>query len=264
MQPLVLLFRGMSTHGDENLRFSKLKIGPMMGPWSRYFKKNNLEARTVQGMGNGHIQNNIDKAALFINQIPDIESRKLILMGHSTGGLVARALVHHPTVQHLNFRAVISVATPHKGTRTAELAGEFATHYPKTYKTMRLIGYDFNSKKETFANLTRERVNAFNLQFPDRSEIIYASSVFSLEKDEMSWPVQSVYRHTWSKNNEPPRSDGFVEEESQAWGEKWFSLPLDHICQIGYNFYVSPRLRQEKISLYNQFLSQLAEKIRKL
>jgi len=256
----------MSTHGDENLRFSKLRIGPMMGPWSRYFKKNNLEVRTIQGMGNGHIQNNIDKAALFINQIPDIESKKLILLGHSTGGLVARGLVHHLSVQHLNFRAVVSVATPHRGTQTAELAGEFANHYPKTYKTMRMIGYDFNSKKETYANLTRARVNAFNLQFPDRPAVIYASSIFSLEHSEMSWPVQRVYSHTWNTWSiiKPPRSDGFVEEESQVWGEKWFQLPLDHICQIGYNFYVSPRLRQEKISLYNQFLSQLAEKIRKL
>lgn len=262
MKPLVLLFRGLSSHGDENLRFAKLRIGPMMGPWSRYFKKNNLDAIVVNGMGSGHINNNIDKAAQFISQIPDIEKRKLILLGHSTGGLIARALVHHPSIETLNTRAVVSVATPHRGTRTAELAGEFAKHYPKTFKTARLIGYDFNSKKESFDNLTRERLKDFNSRYPDKPDIVYACSVHSLDKRDMSWPVQTVYRHTWK--NTAPRSDGFVEEESQIWGEKWLELPLDHICQIGYNFYVSPQLRREKASLYTQFLSQLAEKFRKL
>ncbi len=51
--------------------------------------------------------------------------KNLILVGHSLGGLVAKALLLRHRHQ-LNIRALVTIATPHKGINWAEPAGKAA------------------------------------------------------------------------------------------------------------------------------------------
>ena len=264
MKPLVLLLRGLNSFGDENIRVAGLKVGPMMRHWSSSLRQHDLESIIVEGMGNGSITDHVENAVQFLSNIPNIEDRKLIFLGHSTGGLIGRALVHHPKIQSFSPRAVITVATPHQGARMAENALNFHERHPHLHRTSRLIGYNFAKKSITVEELAPMSLKKFNALFPDRPGILYASAVHVLPRAEMSWPIQFVHRYFGTTAGDMPDSDGFVEGASQHWGEKWFELPLDHVTQLGYNFYVKPEMRQQKIALYHQFLSQLAEKIRNL
>ncbi len=264
MKPLVLLLRGLNSFGDENIRFAGLRVGPMMRHWSSSLRKHGLESVIVEGMGNGDLNQHVENAVQFLLKIPGIKQRKLIFLGHSTGGLIGRALVYHPKMLEMKIAAVISVATPHQGALMAEHALNFHERHPRLHRASRLLGYNFAKKSITVEELAREKVQLFNSLFPNRPGIIYASAVHVLPREEMSWPVQFVNHYFGTTTGHMPNSDGFVEGESQVWGEKWFELPLDHVTQLGYNFYVHPRTRKQKIALYNQFFSQLAEKIRNL
>lgn len=264
MKPLVVLLRGLNSFGDENIRIAGLRLGPMMRHWSSSLRLHGLEATIVEGMGNGDLKQHVENAVQFLLKIPNLKQRKLIFLGHSTGGLIGRALVHQPKMQEMNIAAVISVATPHQGARMAEEALNFHERHPHLHRASRLLGYNFTKKSVTVEELTRDKLQIFNSLFPDRPGIVYASAIHVLARGEMSWPVQIVNYYFDTTPGSIPNSDGFVDGDSQAWGEKWFELPLDHATQLGYNFYVHPRTRKQKAALYNQFFSQLAEKIRNL
>ncbi len=73
---------------------------------------------------------------------------KLILVGHSAGGVVARmALVHH---QPKNIKALITIASPHLGTGRADQALDItANHGPFNMVKSFVGGSDYNALKHS-------------------------------------------------------------------------------------------------------------------
>lgn len=91
--------------------------------------------------------------------------KKIILVGHSAGGVVARmALIRH---QLQNIKALITIATPHIGTARADQALSITkNHGPFNMVKSFVGGSDYDI-------LERSRGLMFDLQYPQSGNMLY-------------------------------------------------------------------------------------------
>ncbi len=89
----------------------------------------------------------------------DHPGQKLVLVGHSAGGVVARhAVVTHP---ELPVRAVITLASPNLGSDKADLAA-LASRTPPIEAMAPMVGADtINRSSDLYHDLQRERPGSF-------------------------------------------------------------------------------------------------------
>lgn len=82
----------------------------------------------------------------------------LVLVGHSAGGVLARAyMVHNPTT---GVDALVTIASPHLGTGTAEI-GALAGQTPLGWFAPFVGGSTLNRSQGLYRDLVRERPNTF-------------------------------------------------------------------------------------------------------
>lgn len=93
------------------------------------------------------------------------KNKKIILIGHSAGGVVARmALVRH---QIQDIEALITIAAPHVGTSRADQALDItANHGPFNMVKSFVGGSDYDALK-------RSRGLMFDLQYPEPGNMLY-------------------------------------------------------------------------------------------
>ncbi len=230
----VLYFRGLNTQGDEQLRFGRLVLGPMHGPWLKALEKQGVRALAVQGRGGGPLEEQIARAAESILKMPDWRDpqNRFHFLAHSTGGLVARALVHR-----LNPSRVISVVTlasPHRGSWLADLIPTVPQRRPRINRILQLMNYRIEKKLAAFSDLTAQKMSSFNERYPDLPGIAYGSAIFAVPPSRLSWPVRCA-RYLVDPTGRDFMDDGIVQRDAQSWGRIWHEGELDHMNQIGYN-----------------------------
>ncbi|MGE0762633.1 MAG: esterase/lipase family protein [Bdellovibrionales bacterium] len=252
----VLYFRGLNTQGDEQLRFGRLALGPMHGPWLEQLHKRHVTALPVPGRGGGPLQEQIEKAVESIRRLPLWQSpeTRFHFLAHSTGGLVARAAVHHLR-QPSRILSVVTLAAPHQGSWLAELIPSVPERRPRLNRLLQLIDYRIEKKLAAFADLTPMQAKQFNSLYPDVPGIRYGSAIFAIPEKKLSWPVRFAKRIV--DTSEAPMSDGIVALDAQNWGEVFFKGQLDHMNQIGYNFRLLPH---ERLKTNQEFL-RLVDKV---
>ncbi len=253
----LIFIRGLNTWGDDFVRLGPVKIGRMEHLLKSAFQAHDIRLVSLKDLGVGTIEDHVKRASRSIEQL---ESKGLIqgdlhLLGHSAGGLFARALVHEPQFK-TRVRSLITFGTPHRGTRLAELAFDFQQTRPKTYQGMKTFGYDIAKKLQHLKELKSSSLEKFNQKFLDIPGCRYSSFVLSLPEQDLSWPLRSLQILRSDPLREP--SDGIVEESSQAWGEVLDHLPLDHLCQLGFNFYLSPPLRRKAQKHFKALVERVA------
>lgn len=240
----VLYLRGLNSQGDDNLRAGGLAFGPMHLPWIEELNRRKIPAVAVSGFGAGTVADQAGRARDIITALPewDDPARKFHLLGHSTGGLIARALAHElPTAGRV--MSVVTLATPHRGSPLTVVAGSFSKRHPRLHRLFCLVNYDINQRLRSFADLSPVEAARFNEKYPDRPGIKYASVVFSLPVRDMSWPIRLTTR-IFNEAGVLADHDGYVERASQEWGEVLAHIPLDHLCQIGFDFSLNRRRRR--------------------
>ncbi|MBK7860681.1 MAG: alpha/beta fold hydrolase [Archangiaceae bacterium] len=197
---------------------------------------------------------------------------KVIIIGHSQGGLDARVVAHeHPDL----VAAVVTVATPHRGSPVGDL-GSRAVSDPDARAAVdslvRFIGGALwsTSQKETslFTALGQFSVAGivpFNARYTDAPGVPYLSVAgrsglksgrgvcdaadrppFISKWDSTLDPVNSGLQPTelYLEKNwlDPEPNDGLVTVSSARWGEFLGCVPADHLDEIGQLFGQSPGL----------------------
>lgn len=253
--PIVLFFRGLNSYGSDRLSF-----GPYRGAFIHSRLQHALEKRQLTfvptlNMGNGSIEDHVRKALGFISETKEFKNseNKFHLLGHSTGGLIARAVAPHLADRVLS---VTSMASPHLGTTLAEQAFAFSHNHPLTYRSLQIIGYDISQKLDSFNDLRPSEMQKFNLNYKNIEGIRYSSCIFKVKHSDLSWPVK-IFTHTGDKLGLLKESDGFIEVESQKWGEILTELELDHLSQIGFNAFFLPTKRQKARLNFEQLCDRL-------
>ena len=197
---------------------------------------------------------------------------KVILIGHSQGGLDARVVAHeHPEL----VAAVVTVGTPHRGSPVGDLATK-AISDPKARdavdELVRFIGGSLwtESRKETslFAALgqfSTGGIGAFNAKYTDAPSVPYFSfagrsgnrlgrgacdvpgrPIFVTEWDSTLDPTNAglVATELYLEDNwfDPEPNDGLVTVSSAKWGTFLGCVPADHLDEIGQLFGAKPGL----------------------
>lgn len=195
---------------------------------------------------------------------------KVILIGHSQGGLDARVVAHdRPDL----VAAVVTVATPHRGSRIADIAlgivdsPALGDVLGWLIDTVGAPLYDQVGDETDVAlalgQFSTPGIAEFNADYPDSPSVFYASvggrtdlqpsggpcepdvqleliTQFDGELDTVD-PLMSVTEGLLDggllKNE---ANDGLVRADSAQWGEFWGCVPADHLDEVGQLFGDSP------------------------
>lgn len=163
-----------------------------------------------------------DRANVASQAITQMKASKIVLVGNSMGGLVARILAHEFDPDH-RVKNVITIATPHRGSPLADLALEGEGGLPK---------FIVDLFKDAVHDLSVFNAGAFNLATPNRADVDYASWAFARNADEM--PVLLKSRAQKIFEIEGP-NDGLVSVKSATWGECAPIQRGDHLESIGWS-----------------------------
>jgi triacylglycerol lipase len=195
---------------------------------------------------------------------------KVIIIGHSQGGLDARVVAHdHPEW----VAALVTVGTPHRGSPLGEV-GEKAVSDPQARAAVdalvRLIGGPLWSEatKETslfkaLGQFATDGIVAFNAAYPDAEGVPYFSvagrsglkdgkgacdaanrpdfiSKWDSTLDTTNAGLQATELYLEQNWLDPEPNDGLVTVSSARWGQFLGCVPADHLDEIGQLLGASP------------------------
>jgi triacylglycerol lipase len=177
------------------------------------------------------------------NILNQTRSTRIHFIGHSAGGLVARALAYRFKDDQYQVASVVTIASPHRGARLAEMALQAPEKKPLLYKSMRAFGYDLEKRRHLLEPLTSQSLTQFNLQYKDIENVRYGSVAAGLDFFNLPLAMMLTYKHA---NQYHEKSDGLVELSSQYWGQTLAQPSLDHGAVLGFSLAASPQRRKRE------------------
>ncbi len=247
----IILIRGMSTSGSDDLGFGPVQLGPLLAKLQDSLLDHGLKTSTIEDLGNGNLQSHVDIA---LNKLK-MFNEDLHLVGYSMGGLIARQCAEHLK----NVVAVTTLATPHHGSVMADLALELHEIKPKLYWFMNTAGYTFSDKLIIFNDLSTAMIQKWNAerQFPPGVD----GGSFQFSTPSPNAFIRFLNQHI-PRARKPEATDGYVELESQKWMKPLGHFKLDHLSAIGWNFHVRPNRRAFVRQEYNRFIESLVQRLK--
>ena len=187
----------------------------------------------------------------------DSGADKVIIFGHSQGGLDARwAAAHDPDA----VAAVVTVAAPHRGSPVADVALGLAPGNSTAALDVlgNFFGISTTGSSTSFAGALQSLSSAGAAQFdadtPDVPTIPYFSVAgrSALANSGACAPAAEPFMATWDGDLDPlqaelvpiaaildaaalpatPTNDGLVTVDSARWGEFLGCIPADHLDQV--------------------------------
>lgn len=256
----IIFLRGLNTYGDDLFRFGPLAFGPTQIPLMRSFEQNNpspdnLKFVPILDMGLGTLPELIENAELLIKRLVE-PTDELHLLGHSQGGLIARALAHQEFFKG-RIRSIVTIGTPHHGAYFADTSQRFERANKIISAGLKLLSYDLGARHKYFKCLSSQSMREFNRRYPNLENIEYGHLLCTADRNLMGVPYQIGIRFTQDPRDLHP-SDGLVSAKSQTWGVRLGTYTLDHAAELGFFFQVSPAkrrfLRQEFSRMVNDLI----------
>ena len=248
-KPVIFFFRGLNTYGDDRARFGPLDFGPVSEGLKKYFAQAGVEFVFVTGMGSGPLTEIAERARVFVrgHTLWLNHAGPTVFLGHSAGGLIARKLFGEPEFCSASGSfgqslKCITVATPHRGSKLAEILCRAPSAFPKTARLLEHANYDLKRRHQFFLELTPAAVSAFFIdsisagtdleaQNSGATRALY-SVVCSAPRAEWCWPLRAMHCLTMLREFSD-ESDGIVERSSQAAGTVLAEIRIDHFRQVG-------------------------------
>ena len=166
------------------------------------------------------------RAEHLAEYIKELQSDRLILIGHSMGGLDARYAVANLGADEF-VKSVVSIGTPHHGTPLADLGNTDVA------KAMRWLFEKFNLSLDALDWLTEEKAKSFETVMADKPACYYASVVGKTSRKSLLWkPALLAGYEILSRMR--GANDGMVHVESQRHGDLIAKVHADHWAQAGW------------------------------
>lgn len=207
--------------------------------------------------------------ARFVDQVlRQTGAAKVILIAHSQGGLDARYLVS--TLGYGDrVAAVVSVATPHRGTRVADAIGGSVPGVSVGFlnAVATVLGFTYNEARSradlraALEALSERNADAFNRANPDDARVAYWSYAGRSNRragreqcgDAVIANDPSALDNTllvllpfvnFLEQGNPALhvNDGMVEVASARWGRFMGCVPADHFDEVGQIAHLIPNL----------------------
>lgn len=151
-----------------------------------------------------------------------LDAERVILIGHSMGGLDGRHLIHHLDPER-RVRALVTLGTPHRGSPVARWCLE--TRGPAQDFARRRWG-------AALRDLTPEACRLRNQSLADREDVDYASYAAVRPVAEQPLWLRPFGRLIEREEGE---NDGFVAAASARWGDFRGTVRADHVELVGWS-----------------------------
>jgi triacylglycerol lipase len=187
---------------------------------------------------------------------------KVVIIGHSQGGLDARVVAHdRPDL----VAAVLTVATPHGGTPVADVAlgllddPSFSGIVDDLVNAIGAVLYDEVGEETAVTKplhlFSEQGIAAFNAAYPDAEGVFYASItgrtdhhlggtscvadvdlpfVEALKTEEDPTDPFFFLTEALADGDGSAANDGLVRVEDAKHGEFWGCVPADHLDEVGH------------------------------
>ncbi len=257
----LVFIHGLNTYGDHDIHIGPLKFGPMHARLERALAKRGIELVSLSGSPTATPS---EQALQLAEQIKERKlANQFHLLGQSTGGLVARALAHHPNLQN-RIASVMTIGTPHRGAIAAEFGLAFNQRYPRLQKIFAACGYDTERKLAIFRAFTPAAVSEFNQVLTQNGNIspkpLEVSFICQVARQETSWPLLVLGSRL---NPEDAPGDGFISSASQRFGLTEGPFALDHFGELGFFPHLSRTARIAATSEFERLLDAIANTVRR-
>lgn len=193
----------------------------------RFFERKGCQARIAQFPADSTIE---ERAMLLKDHVQRLSQAgpqapgPVAIVAHSQGGLDARyalQALHLGAVSHL-----VTVGTPHRGTRLANWAIDHRDRKSWLAWTLRVLGsYDLESLR-FLPQMTPEFLEKHREKFEAVPGVRYGSAVARCQSS-CYWPLRLLA--SWSKLG---AGDGMIPAESQSFGASLGEYDLDHLSTI--------------------------------
>lgn len=294
----VVFFPGLNTYGDGQLHIGPIDLGPIDQFLAQKFRNFGLDFIMVpngsvpEAKGENYIEEQVIKFRDFVECHPffggterpktgtepfgEMESRlrtqnqgtenlhppiKYHFLGHSAGGLIARASLYELKRNQTGFfskvASITTIGTPHFGSELATLTLDFAKSRSLLKILLQTTNYDLQSRWTFFSGFTPMALANFNLKYPNLSEIAYYSVVCGGPMHQLPFYFQLLWRVLQKKTTPFSVSDGIVECLSQKWGTTIGIFELDHFSQLGFTSSLLKRLRHGTKKEFNRMIQTI-------
>jgi len=219
-RPGVVLVHGVL--GFDQLGVGKVRVDYFRGIAAK-LEQAGLEVITTRTSPLGSIPTRGAQLARALDELPN---DRLVLIGHSMGGLDARwALAREGVAPRV--AALLTVGTPHRGTPICDLLAMRPLHLAR--RTIAKLGLS----SDAVDWMTTHRLAALNAELGDVVGVRYASILAATHDRGRVHPLLRASHAYLARTHGP--SDGLVPRSSQIWGEIVGEEELDHWAQQGWS-----------------------------
>lgn len=257
-----VFLHGLNTYGDDELHVGLFKYGPMNDPWEKALRSHGVEAYCPDDLGYHPIEQQAEMLIERLKKKGWLEQRDLFLIGHSSGGLIARVVASHNETRD-KVIGVLTLGTPHHGTRAAELGLKLGAENSKWGKILSFIGYDPRKRNAVFERYLAKTLLVFNARYPLPDSIFMGYALCETKKSDLSWPLLLSYAFV-HKDVPEGNSDGFINSESQAWGKCFGRYELDHFGNLGFFLQFSARKRARARQEFEKLVTDVVTFVKEL
>jgi len=197
-------------------------------------RRRDIELRIVRAPVTASVS---ERAARLAAQLGATRADRVVLVGHSMGGLDARYAARHHDLSG-RVTDVVTLGTPHRGTLLADLAHRLRHRVPAALREL---------DKGGLADLTRAAARHFNEAVPDRSNVTYHAICGSVSPRAVPTPLRPFARRLTVREG---ANDGLVSVASARWGETQVVDDADHWSLIGLEGFWGTDLRHHLTRLH--------------
>lgn len=277
--PQVIYLHGLNTFGDDDLHIGPLRLGRMDQHVKASLLSCGINVYSVDRIGFGSPEEQAKIAFKTITSAIDNKeldaNTPISLLGHSAGGLTARVLAHQLS-DKIRIPLVVTWGSPHHGIAAFETIENLKIAHPLAFKAAQAIGmsfhYDLQKKATPFVPFSIQESHLFNKKYPSLTSLKEVSFPCAVPARHLSaglWPLypwthQSSYTklisELISRSGYSP-SDGIVPLSSQKWGQIGGYFALDHLAQIGFFNFHTPKRKQLLKNHFEELMKTIAVEV---
>ena len=190
-------------------------------------RRRNVELKIVRAPVTGTVAR---RAARLGREIAATRAERIVLVGHSMGGLDARYAARHLDPAR-RVSDVVTLGTPHHGTMLADLVHRLRHRLPAPLREIDQGG---------LADLTRSAARRFNEAVPDRADVRYHAICGRVAPSAVPTLLQPFARRLESHEGD---NDSLVAVASARWGDTLVVDDADHWALIGLEWFSGVDLR---------------------
>jgi pimeloyl-ACP methyl ester carboxylesterase len=237
----LIFFPGLNTFADDRVHIGPIAFGSMTAAWQRA-ARNHQQAMCAFRPPSRSLKHEVADALARLDRLAGeqaLGSAKIGLLGHSTGGLVARALA---SLRPDLVSVVVTVGSPHGGSPGAERALAFPQNHPLCTRFFNASGYAVEPRLEAYASLTAAAARDFAQAHPIRASTRTHYGECRVEPERQPVPLR-LLRFLLADARPAPASDGLIPCASQAFGERIGTYRLDHYAEMGAVLFAGAKAR---------------------